>query len=79
LRERRRGNKCYIREGGRGGEMRGEMGWFMRMKIYGNVESGFSKFLIYGGGDDSLLDRGCHLQLSISRDADFGNLIMFFT
>jgi hypothetical protein len=49
------------------------------MKIYRNVESSFSKFLIYGGGDDSLLDSGCHSRLSIYRDADFGNLIMFFT
>ncbi len=59
--------------------MRGGMGGFMRMKIYRNVESSFSKFLIYGGGDDSLLDDGCHLRLSIYGDADFGKLIMFFT
>jgi hypothetical protein len=35
-------------------------------------------FLIYGGGEDSLLDGGCHLQLSIYGDADFGDLIMIF-
>ncbi len=49
------------------------------MKIYRNVKFSFSKFLIYGGGDDSLLDDGCHLRLSIYGDADFGKLIMFFT
>jgi hypothetical protein len=59
--------------------MRAGMGGFMQMKIYGNVESAFSKFLIYGGVDDSLLGGGCHLRLSIYGDADFGNLIMFFT
>jgi len=79
LREGRRGGECYRREGARGGEMRGGMGRFTQMKIYGNVESGFSKFLIYYGGDDSLLDDGCHLRLIIYGDADFGNLIMFFT
>jgi len=35
-------------------------------------------FLIYGGGEDSLLDGGCHLQLSIYGDAGFGDLIMIF-
>jgi hypothetical protein len=79
LREGRRGGECYRREGGRGGEIRGGLGVFMRMKIYGNVESGFLKFLIYNGGNNSLLDGGYHLRLSIYGDADFGNLIMFFT
>jgi hypothetical protein len=34
-------------------------------------------FLIHGGGGDSLLDAGCHLRMSIYRDADFSNLINF--
>ncbi len=34
-------------------------------------------FLIHGGGSDSLLDGGCHLRLSIYRDTDFSNLIIF--
>jgi len=42
LREGRSGDKCYIREGERGGEMRGRTRGFTRMKIYGDAESGFS-------------------------------------
>jgi hypothetical protein len=34
-------------------------------------------FLIYGGGEDSLLDGGCHLQVSIYGDADFSDLMIF--
>jgi len=52
---------------------------FTWMKIYRDVESGFLKFLIFNGGDDSLSDGGCHLQLSIYGDVDFDDLIMFLT
>jgi hypothetical protein len=48
-------------------------------KIYRDVESSFLKFLVYNGGDNSLSDNGCHLQLSIYEDVDFNDLITFFT
>jgi len=79
LRKRRRGGECYRREGKEGGEMRGGRGGFTQMRIYGDAKSGSQTFFIYDGGDNSLLNHGCHLQSSTYGDANFSDLIMFST
>jgi hypothetical protein len=42
--------------------MRGGRGGFTQMRIYGDAKSGSQTFFIYDGGDNSLLNNGCHLQ-----------------
>jgi hypothetical protein len=61
LRKKRRGGECYRREGKEDGEMRGGRGGFTQMRIYGDAKSGSQTFFIYNGGDNSLLNNGCHL------------------